>query len=189
MKEFEYLAPKSLEEALEALERYGEGAVVMAGGTDVLVSLNRRTIGPDYVVNIGDLKELQGLRFDVWASILQDKRCLGTSQGNVIINKGGLNGPGVMNLSHLVHLYAGEALTLRLDFYAPHADALTSAAPPAGGVKSLRALLLRVLPPKAADLLLGSAHTMPDLDVRSLGQSAQDLLDLGYDKAMIDRVL
>lgn len=132
-------------------------------------------LGPIYA-ELGDLKELQGLRFDVWASILQGKRCLGTSQGNVIINKGGLNGPGVMNLSHLVHLHAGEALTLRLDFWAPHADALSSAVPPAGGVKTLRVLLLRVLPPKAADLVLRSAHTMPDLDVRSLGQPAQDLL-------------
>ena len=45
-------------------ERYGEKAVVMAGGTDVLVWMNRREISPEYVVYVGDLEELRYIRED-----------------------------------------------------------------------------------------------------------------------------
>ncbi len=62
MRDFEYLAPRSVDEALELLQRYGEKAVVMAGGTDVLVWMNRREINPEYVIYVGDLEELRYIR-------------------------------------------------------------------------------------------------------------------------------
>lgn len=64
MRDFEYLAPRSVDEALKLLEQYGERAVVMAGGTDVLVWMNRREISPEYVVYVGDLEELHYIRED-----------------------------------------------------------------------------------------------------------------------------
>jgi CO/xanthine dehydrogenase FAD-binding subunit len=62
MRDFEYLAPKSVAEALELLGRHGSKAIVMAGGTDVLVWMNRREISPEYVVFVGDLEELRYIR-------------------------------------------------------------------------------------------------------------------------------
>ena len=50
LKPFEYHEPMSLQEASEALDRYGNEAKVLAGGTDVLVSMKRRRISPEYIV-------------------------------------------------------------------------------------------------------------------------------------------
>ena len=64
MRDFKYVAPKSVTEAVELLGRYGSKAMVMAGGTDVLVWMNRREISPEYVVYVGDLEELRYIRED-----------------------------------------------------------------------------------------------------------------------------
>ncbi len=62
MRDFEYLAPKTVSEALELLARLGPEAVVMAGGTDVMVSLNERAFTPGTVVHIDRLEELRSIR-------------------------------------------------------------------------------------------------------------------------------
>ena len=64
MRDFGYLAPRSVDAALALLEQYGDKAIVMAGGTDVLVWMNRREISPEYVVYVGDLEELRYIRED-----------------------------------------------------------------------------------------------------------------------------
>jgi len=56
--EFEYHAPGSLDEALELLERYGEEAQVLAGGTDLIPHMKQRKAEPKHVVNI---KRIPGL--------------------------------------------------------------------------------------------------------------------------------
>ena len=45
MPKFEYLAPKTLEEALSLLSKYGEKARVLAGGTDLLILMKQRWFG------------------------------------------------------------------------------------------------------------------------------------------------
>lgn len=58
---FEYLAPKTLEEALSFLTRYKGRAKVIAGGTDLLPKLKRREMrAPQYVV---ELKGIRGLDY------------------------------------------------------------------------------------------------------------------------------
>ena len=52
MTQFNYLAPKTLPEALQMLADYKESAVLFNGGTDVVVRLRDRLIAPDYVVDI-----------------------------------------------------------------------------------------------------------------------------------------
>jgi len=56
--EFEYHAPKSLDEAVELLEKYGEDAHVLAGGTDLLPHMKQRRVEPKHIVNI---KKIPGL--------------------------------------------------------------------------------------------------------------------------------
>ncbi len=58
LKPFEYHEPISLQEALEALDRYRNEAKVLAGGTDVLVSIKRERINPKYVVYIKSIPDL-----------------------------------------------------------------------------------------------------------------------------------
>ena len=56
--EFEYHAPKSLDEAVELLEKYGEDAHVLAGGTDLLPHMKQRRVEPKHIVNIKGIPEL-----------------------------------------------------------------------------------------------------------------------------------
>jgi CO/xanthine dehydrogenase FAD-binding subunit len=58
---FEYLEPATLKEAVAILTRYGQGAKVLAGGTDLLKRLKERTLKPRFVVNIKGIPELNGI--------------------------------------------------------------------------------------------------------------------------------
>jgi carbon-monoxide dehydrogenase medium subunit len=58
MRPFDYLEPKRLDEAVAALAEHGREAVLLAGGTDLLVALKAEVIRPRVVVN---LKRIPGL--------------------------------------------------------------------------------------------------------------------------------
>ncbi len=60
MKEFEYLEPKSMQQALEWLDTYRGRARVLAGGTDLYLRLRKGVFLPDYVI---DLKRVPGLDY------------------------------------------------------------------------------------------------------------------------------
>ncbi len=51
----EFYKPASLSETCDLLSRYREKATVVAGGTDVMVSMNRKKISPEIIVAIGDI--------------------------------------------------------------------------------------------------------------------------------------
>jgi len=56
--QFEYYAPGSLDEAVGLLEKYGEEAQILAGGTDLIPHMKQRKAEPKHVVNI---KKIPGL--------------------------------------------------------------------------------------------------------------------------------
>ena len=60
--------------------------------------------------------KLQGVRLDAGTTLMTEGREIGRTAGNIIFTSWGLNGPGVMDLSHLVSLHSNEELELRLDF-------------------------------------------------------------------------
>ena len=65
----------------------------------------------------GDIfKYLQGVRLDAEVSVLVGDKELGRSFGNVIFTDYGLNGPGIMNVSHLIPPASETKTTLRLNF-------------------------------------------------------------------------
>lgn len=55
---FEHLEPRSLEEALGFLAEHKEQAKIIAGGTDLLVSMKHGLLAPKYLVNLKALREL-----------------------------------------------------------------------------------------------------------------------------------
>ena len=61
LPKFEYHAPASLPEALELLSRWGEKAKVFAGGTDLLVSMKKREVLPNHLINLKGISELKGV--------------------------------------------------------------------------------------------------------------------------------
>jgi carbon-monoxide dehydrogenase medium subunit len=59
-QDFEYLEPKTVEEALDYLAKFGKKAKVIAGGTDLLVQMKLGKIDPEVIINIA---RIPGLRY------------------------------------------------------------------------------------------------------------------------------
>ena len=57
---FEYVEPKTIEEAVHFLKVYGDRAKVVAGGTDLLVEMKMDKLHPDCLINI---KRIPALRY------------------------------------------------------------------------------------------------------------------------------
>lgn len=57
LNQFEYMCPESLTEAIKLMDKYQGKAKILAGGTDLLVAM-KRTISPEYIINIKEIKEL-----------------------------------------------------------------------------------------------------------------------------------
>ncbi len=62
--EFEYQAPKTLDEALRMLGRHGDEAKILAGGHSLLPMMKLRLASPRYVVDIGRLRGMDYIRED-----------------------------------------------------------------------------------------------------------------------------
>ncbi|NYE07059.1 CO/xanthine dehydrogenase FAD-binding subunit [Bacillus niacini] len=59
---FSYLRPNSLQEALDMLAEYGDDAKIMSGGQSLIPLLNMRLSTPGYIIDIGRVEELKGIR-------------------------------------------------------------------------------------------------------------------------------
>lgn len=59
---FEYYAAKTLDEALRLLERHGDEAKLLAGGHSLLPLMKLRLAAPRFVVDIGRVRSLNGIR-------------------------------------------------------------------------------------------------------------------------------
>ena len=61
---FDYLLPRSLDEALGLLAEHGEQAKVLAGGQSLVPLLNFRLVRPGYLVDLNDIPGLDGIRLE-----------------------------------------------------------------------------------------------------------------------------
>jgi CO/xanthine dehydrogenase FAD-binding subunit len=66
---FGYYEPKTVEEAINILSMCGTNAKVLAGGTDLLVSMKRKEISPQYVVYIKSIPELDFIEYSPEAGL------------------------------------------------------------------------------------------------------------------------
>jgi CO/xanthine dehydrogenase FAD-binding subunit len=79
LREFEYLEPSSLSEALSLLDQHSKAAKIFAGGTDLLVDMKEGELSPGYLIDIkgipaqGYVKydEKKGLRIGALTTIRQ----------------------------------------------------------------------------------------------------------------------
>lgn len=62
---FEYVEPSSLEEALDLLQRYGDEAKVIAGGTGLVNMMKQRLVQPAYLIGLRRVPELTGIKHDI----------------------------------------------------------------------------------------------------------------------------
>ncbi|MBF7084449.1 xanthine dehydrogenase family protein subunit M [Desulfallas sp. Bu1-1] len=61
---FEYIKPALIDEALYYLNKYGDSASILAGGTDLLVRMKHRQINPAYLIDIKGLAELSTISYN-----------------------------------------------------------------------------------------------------------------------------
>jgi aerobic carbon-monoxide dehydrogenase medium subunit len=63
--DFEYLTPKTIEEALELISRYDEGECkVIAGGQSLLILMKHKLLMPKYLIDIKGLSKLDYIKLD-----------------------------------------------------------------------------------------------------------------------------
>jgi 4-hydroxybenzoyl-CoA reductase subunit beta len=62
LPQFKLLRPRSVEEAIEALARYGANIRVLAGGTDLIPSMRQKLFEPEYVLDLRGIGALRGIR-------------------------------------------------------------------------------------------------------------------------------
>ncbi len=64
MKDFEYFAPKTVEEALSLLSQYREEAKMIAGGQSMLVTMRQGLLAPENLIDIKGISALDYIRLD-----------------------------------------------------------------------------------------------------------------------------
>lgn len=65
LPKFEYLAPKTIDEALSLLSQYQGRAKLIAGGTDIIPKLKRREIkAPEYLIDLKCIPNLDYIKHD-----------------------------------------------------------------------------------------------------------------------------
>ncbi|MEA2108087.1 MAG: FAD binding domain-containing protein [Pseudomonadota bacterium] len=64
LPKFDYHAPANLEEACQIMAHYGDQAQLLAGGTDLLIALQKNQVSPSQVVALDRVEELKGMGVD-----------------------------------------------------------------------------------------------------------------------------
>src|SRR5437762_6843614 len=59
---FKLLRPRTLEDAVNFLAKYGGNIQVLAGGTDLIPSMKQKLFTPAYIMDIRGIEELRGIR-------------------------------------------------------------------------------------------------------------------------------
>ncbi len=64
MIKFDYLEPNSLEEAIGLLDRHGDQARLIAGGTGLLILMRQRLLNPGFVISLAKIPDFNRINFD-----------------------------------------------------------------------------------------------------------------------------
>ncbi|MFC1986211.1 FAD binding domain-containing protein [Chloroflexota bacterium] len=62
IRDFEYLAPKTLKEALTLLDKYGDECKVIGGGQSLLILMRQGLVAPEYLIDIKGVSELNYIK-------------------------------------------------------------------------------------------------------------------------------
>lgn len=129
------------------------------------------------LADLGFLRPLQGMRFDVGAALWQGSQRLAATRGNLILTEWGLNGPAVMDLSHHVSARPGAALELSLDLLAFFPDEFERLlAQKRASALPVKVLLDAFFAPKTAAVFLRHAGLAEETPLRALGGETLDRL-------------
>ncbi len=72
--EFEYFAPRTVDEALDLLARYGDDAKILAGGQSLLPMMKLRIASPRYLIDVNRIDVVGRIRVERRST--RDRRAL-----------------------------------------------------------------------------------------------------------------
>ena len=84
---FQYLEPANVEEALSMITLHKETVKIMAGGTDLLNRMKLRLIEPAFVINIGKLRDMEGIHIGETETVIGANTRLKEIAGAPLVNK------------------------------------------------------------------------------------------------------
>jgi predicted Rossmann fold flavoprotein len=117
---------------------------------------------------------LQGLRMNAGLEIWKNEKRLGETRGNIIFTNWGLNGPGAMDLSHLVSLYGPGEMYMVINMISGIEERIRELFEENQYSKiPIRAILGAFLQPKAANFAAASMQINPETPMGSLGTEKQ----------------
>lgn len=64
IKDFEYFAPRTLQQALTLLDKYGDSCKIIAGGQSLLILMRQGLVAPQYLISIKDISSLNYIKSD-----------------------------------------------------------------------------------------------------------------------------
>ena len=70
LADFQYLRPRSIDEAVGYLARHAGDLEILAGGTDLIPSMKQRLFTPKYVMDIRSIAEMRGIREDFDSTVI-----------------------------------------------------------------------------------------------------------------------
>ncbi len=121
--------------------------------------------------------KLQGVRLDAEVTLIQDKKVIAHTIGNIIITQWGLNGPGVMNISHSIDAQKLNQYKLKINFAPNFSDAIRdSFTNPTLQELSPASILKGFFPAKIVDFLLKQSNLGHIRSCRELSSKQKDLL-------------
>src|SRR5512135_296508 len=84
---FQYLEPANVEEALSMISIHKETVKIMAGGTDLLNRMKLRLMEPAFVINIGKLRDMEGIHVGETETVIGANTRLKDIAGAPLVNK------------------------------------------------------------------------------------------------------
>ncbi|HAF62859.1 MAG TPA: hypothetical protein DCK95_11125 [Anaerolineaceae bacterium] len=121
--------------------------------------------------------KLQGVRMDIGIDLLYNEKSIVHNTGNIIFTKWGLNGPGVMDISHMVSPQQIESYSLRINFLPTHfQDIKNNLQDPALINLSLLSHLNAFLPSKVSLFLLQQANLISTTTSQELSAQQRSML-------------
>ena len=132
------------------------------------------------LVDLGNLKPLQGVRLDVGAALWKGTQLLASSRGNLIFTQWGINGPAVMDLSHHVSAHPGAGLELSLNLLAYFQDEFDHLlAQKRASAVPVWVFLGAFFPPKVSALYIKNSRLPEDIQMRDVNdKSLRRLLEM-----------
>jgi len=64
LPKFKYVKPRTVDELLDYLSKYGSNAKIMSGGVGLIAFMKERLISPEYIISLSSIPELKKIKYN-----------------------------------------------------------------------------------------------------------------------------